>query len=408
MALLTKVGSVEAPIATGTFTISGVGFQGKIVIFWMTRAAGGGFSAENRIAFGAAKSSTERYCVTCATEDAADGLGAISGRRMTQSAIALQTGGGSVVFEADFSSWTTDGFVLNCTTAAPVTGWQIHYMVLGGDDLTHSAIQVQNFPTTTGNQSHTGIGFKPDCLIFATRNQTGIASTTGFSLHIGAMCADGSQGTAGFRDQQVVPSDVATYQRSDKAFAVQNTGTAGVFSFEASFVSMDTDGWTWNATSVPTGNDFIVIALKGGRYKVVADTQKTSTGTKVTSGIGFPSKALLFLSTNRASSTAQDTTIGKLSIGGSDGVGQGAIWVSDTDAANPTDANSYDSSTKAIVLATNTSTLDANASVSAIGNDDFTLNWTTADATAREFIAIAFGSDKQTGFYRRMRMASRR
>lgn len=391
MSMRTKVGSLAAPTTTGNVSVTGVGFKGKVVMFWMTRAAGGGFSAENRVGFGAASSSADRYCVAGATDDAATGAGSISGRRLTQSAIALIGGGGSVVFEADFVSWDTDGFTLNVLTGAAASGWTIHYMVLGGSSLTHAVVQLKNFPTVTGNQSHTGVGFSPDCLLFATRNSSGVGVATGFNLTIGAMCRDGTQGTIGFRDTQGVPSAVATYQRTDKAFAVQNTGTDGVMSFEATFVSMDTDGWTWNATSVPTGNDFIVIALKGGSFTVSSQNQKTSTGTQAKTGIGFAPAGMLAFSTNRAATTSQDLTVGKLSIGGVDRDGnQAGVWVSDTDAASPTDANSYDTSSAALAFATNPSTLDARARVT-LRDDGWVDDWTTADGTARQYVAVLFG-----------------
>jgi hypothetical protein len=42
---------------------------------------------------------------------------------------------------------------------------------------------------------------------------------------------------------------------------------------------------------------------------------------------------------------------------------------------------------------TQASTTDAEADLNSFDADGFTLNWSTADATAREFIYLAFGSD---------------
>jgi hypothetical protein len=51
---------------------------------------------------------------------------------------------------------------------------------------------------------------------------------------------------------------------------------------------------------------------------------------------------------------------------------------------------------KAIGFSTATSTTDAEADLSSLDSDGFTLDWTTADAVAREFIFTAFGSSSDT------------
>ena len=96
-----------------------------------------------------------------------------------------------------------------------------------------------------------------------------------------------------------------------------------------------------------------------------------------------------------------------------DGANEAAMWGASTDAVSTTDENSYVATDGCLVHATNSATLDAKASLDSFGSDDYTLDWTTADGSAREFGAVLFGSEptapteKQTSFYRRTRMARR-
>jgi hypothetical protein len=48
--------------------------------------------------------------------------------------------------------------------------------------------------------------------------------------------------------------------------------------------------------------------------------------------------------------------------------------------------------TKVLRHATNPSTVDAEADLNSFDADGYTLGWTTADATAREFVAVSMGS----------------
>ena len=58
-----------------------------------------------------------------------------------------------------------------------------------------------------------------------------------------------------------------------------------------------------------------------------------------------------------------------------------------------TDENSATVTDKILRHATSPSTTDAEADLSSFDPDGYTLNWTTADAVAREFIGLSMGSE---------------
>jgi hypothetical protein len=64
-----------------------------------------------------------------------------------------------------------------------------------------------------------------------------------------------------------------------------------------------------------------------------------------------------------------------------------------TDTSDPTETTSYTHSAKAIThISGNTPTVDAEADFVSQDSDGFTINWGTADATARENLYFAFGA----------------
>jgi hypothetical protein len=74
-----------------------------------------------------------------------------------------------------------------------------------------------------------------------------------------------------------------------------------------------------------------------------------------------------------------------------------AVWTGDQDAAADSIADTIMSSSKCLVLATEgtsaSPTTNAEAALSSFDADGFTLNWTTADSTARVFGYVAFGDN---------------
>jgi len=390
VALSTKKGSFAAATATGNQAVVGVGFVPKAILFWGTRLTAAGYGVGLRMFFGAATSATDRWVSAIAGDDAAATMN--TGRQISTNACIRNLIDGTPTTDAlaDFVSFDADGFTINWSDAPP-SAWIIHYLALGGDSITNAVAGNSSLADSTGAQAFTGVGFLPEFLMFCSNGRSGTGASSSANFHLGAASSSARQGAASFRDRDAqTTSQTALYQRVNKCIAAVAT-SSDVVNNEATLTSFDADGFTLDVTTSVSAITVGYLALKGGNYFVGGETQRTSTGTKATTGLGFKPSGLLAWGTNRAASTAVSSTLNKLSIGGSDGVAEGHIWVESVDNAADADLDQRTETTKAIGFATNPSTTDAEADVSTFDADGFTLDWTTADGTAREFVYAAFG-----------------
>lgn len=390
MAFDCYVGNLTQPGSTGTQAITGVGFQPKAVLFFIQPNTTDGSSANLQVGFGAATSSTARGAISGWSQDN-QGTSSTLRATITTGCLYLRDGGTNVA-AADMDSLDSDGFTLDWTVT-DATGRKVGFIALGGDDLTNASVLNFNLNNTTGNQSVTGAGFQPDCVIFL-QALVSSASTFEASLLMGLGFAVSSTERSAFgisSENGQGTSDTDKRLVSDECISLPWNG--GVLQ-EADFVSMDSDGFTINLSSTNGTRRCVALCLKGGQYAIGTDTQKTSTGTKATSGLGFQPTGLILGSAN-ATSSASTTNTARMSVGFASGATERAcVFVGDTDNQSTTVSDTdYDSAAAIKMLTEGTPTVDAEADLSSFDSDGFTLNWGTADATAREFAYLAFGSD---------------
>lgn len=385
-------GVITSPTTTGNQSISGLGFQPKVVLFWATRNTAHGFSAATiQQMFGVAVSSTQRWVYVGASDNAAASSNAGRSSFNTQCIRMLSDGTPTLDAIADFVSHDTDGFTINWSDA-PSTAILVHYLALGGTDITNVFAATNATPGATGNVSYTAPGFQPDFLLTATNIANINNSFTEHNLTLGFASASTAQGAAAIRDRDgQATMDTVSRQVTDKVLcASSSTSTSNVL--HAALASFDATGFTltWSGT-MSSSQAFGYLCIKGGQFKVGAETQRTSVGTKATTGVGFKPAALLALGWNKVANTALDTTDMRFTVGGADGVREGHTWVQSADATADSDTDQRSSDTKFLGFCTQPTTVNAECDVSTMDADGYTLDWTTADATARQFIYAAFG-----------------
>src|ERR1043166_5741007 len=376
MALTTFVGSFTVPATTGNKSVSGVGFQPQLVIFFGTRRSADGTSNTPgtndempMTILGLATSSSNRDVL----HSTVDGSGA--GSQFVTAAKCIHNEGSVVNYSADFISMDSDGFTVNFTTAN-ATAYVVNYMAIGGTDLSNVTIKSFTAPTVTGNNAQTGVGFKPDAIIFIGES----VSAGGYGFVSSTTARGASSSDMG---------NFARYQRTSKAY-VEISSTSVVF--EADLVSFDTDGWTLNFTTVTAGSPTLyALCLKGADFKAGNLLQKTSTGTQATTGVGFQPTGLLFSTVMNTASTTIDSVASALEIGAaSDTTHRGEA--SATREGTPENNANLNRAASYISLNTGSGTTQALADLSSFDADGFTLNFTTADATAREILYLALGN----------------
>ena len=179
-------------------------------------------------------------------------------------------------------------------------------------------------------------------------------------------------------------------QKTNKVYCNIDGGSS--IRCEADLVSLDSDGFTLNWTTANANTHTIfALGLKGGSYAVKAFTQKTSTGSQATTGVGFAPKGLLYYSTGQTAGAGLDGggTLYQMTGAGSSSTSRGALLYSSGnfpgDVLNRTK----------IYLAyadDGTPTAQGIADLTSLDSDGFTLNYTTADATAREVLYLAMGN----------------
>jgi len=375
--MLVKKGTFTSPAATGSQSYTGVGFQPKTLLFFYTRQGSTGYATGAATQFGfAAGTSNQQATVSMSSSDNVATMTAYRNQRIghCMSVVDPSTAGTDV--SAQLTSFDSDGFTLNHPSANHQ--YLIHYIALGGTDLTNAYVGIGQAKTSTGTQAYTGVGFRPDCILTGSISTSSDPTTNfilgGARLCIGAASSGGSGALYIGENDGVSTADVVSYQRSGRVFVQGNPSSTP--SIEATLSTFDSDGFTLNFVTQASGSAiyFFYLALKGGGYNVVTDTQKTSTGTKAKTGVGFLPSGLFLMGTNRATSTTADSTVEKLSLGATDGTNQGATWTSGTDGISPSDENQATLTTKVLRHATNASTTNAEAGISSMDSDGYTLN----------------------------------
>jgi hypothetical protein len=383
-------------------SVTGVGFQPKALVFFWTAQTSAGAAAEVSTGVGMCTSSSNERAIAVAADDDVSLGDAVS--RQSQSSCIIILNPDTPLFraEAALASLDSDGFTLTWTTNDSV-GTLIHYIALGGSDLTNATASSFTLASGTGSQSITGLGFQPDFLIFASIDDSPMdqTDTAKASLSLGFASSASAEGSiaVSLTPTDNAISDSQVRQRTDSA--LNEVGPNGADDLLADVTSFDSDGFTINKSTNADTTVVHFLALKGGQYKVGSFNKDTSTSVpfdQSVTGIGFRPVGLLFAANGLSSSTTIQQE-GRLSLSGTDGppatnqaASEEGIWIHDADALTRTDANMRTSTTKVGTLATQ-STLVSEADTKSFDSGGFTLTWTTniVGNIASEILYVAFG-----------------
>jgi hypothetical protein len=446
--LRTKVGSILAPAATGNQSYTGVGFQPKAVIFFWTGQTATGFATSAVVGYGYTTGAGANWTATYASDDNLAGGSFKPSRWQSARCILVTTGTtGGKAAAATTVSLDADGFTLNWGNAG--SAFIIHYMALGGPDITNATTGTFPVAAGTGSQSVTGVGFQPDFLMFLSidDNTTLPATTNNGKVTIGYAGRSSAYGitqgavTAASRGNSA-PIITSGGQKTGIAILEKDVPVSTV-TFTAAVTSFDADGFTIDKTlnTGTAGRWVLFLALRGGQYTVGAITRPATAGasTQAYTGAGFVPHGLLFTSWNlvaqdfdedaRISFSAADATFSgapfrpnqratffhdkidnpadndyswvRQGTSGSPGVnGKMAYLAQAGDCplkyAEPANPNQCSAGPRLIT----------DADVKTYDADGFTLNWTTndtananqipGDENAAQILYVAFGSSSTT------------
>lgn len=382
-----KVGSFTTSGSTGNQSITGVGFKPKALITFCSDATVDGFYATGfNLGLGFSdRDPANARIIGNSSIDALLQRGAYFSKASTNNIVYIGGNNGLPLGGASLTSIDSDGFSINVSLArARRTG----FVALGGDSLLVVTTNIQT-GTSSGAFSVTGIGFKPAAIILmGVIAQTSNVSTNSSDLFgkvvgFASGPAATNQCSMFYFSGNTNPSDMRSLQWTNTVYTIGPTTT------RLTLTSFDADGFTGSWSAAPAASYNVqLICLRGGQYSAGIETQPTSASDKSTTGLGFQPIGLLLAGWNHIASTSIDTTQARTTFGACDNRNGASMWGQRQDNSATPDSNGRYSSTNAFFHASNTATLDAAANIKLFDVNGFTLNWPTADATAREFFFL--------------------
>jgi hypothetical protein len=395
MSFQVVVGSFAAPTSTGNQSYTGLSFTPSLVLFNIcTTNTSVGTQAAITYTYGAASSSSNQWWVGGAASNATTDFTAEQWYDETYCVGVVNTSG-TVVAKASLSSFNNNGWTLDW--AAVGSAYIVNFIAFGG--LTDAYCSYFTTTTSTGNFSVSGVGFTPDIVFVMPMQSTQTPPTTSavaqFKFGMGAF----NSSTQGCTVETVdVGSDTSyTYQRAEALAASTSSGGA---SNDATWVSMNSSGFTLDFTVADFARSSYYIALKGVKSAIGTLTQPSSTGNQTISGLSFNPSLLMLFSANKASSTSI-TTPAFHSFGAATSSNQFASWLGLSSGSTTVSTSADIDQSNVIKMYTPNGaspTLNAAASLSSFGTGSFTLDWTTTNSTGAEvwYVAIASASNAYT------------
>lgn len=374
-----KVGSFAKSTAAASVdqAITGVGFKARALILWTAGNTSEDTWQDNYLAAVgfAARNASDTITVgslALASQDGQETTNTSGGA--AAKALTIVQWGETVLAEADLKSFDADGFTLTWTTNDGAA-YVIHYMALGGSEIT--AAYVKGWATGTSNTdvAVTGVGFQPAAVLHLMGRCTAAGAAAHAALDVGAMDSGGQWSMWWLsRDNQATGLGA---RHASTTMVLNSTVDNGGTDFSVALKSLDADGFTVTITEGPAASRLVYsLCLAGGSYDIGNFQMAASAGDQAITGVGFQPEGVLLASINYHQTTYM-TSSGGLSVGASDGTNHHGSVLNDQWGLGVTTSNSasQDSSSYALLRerAGDQGTLDGTALIKSFGADGFTL-----------------------------------
>lgn len=211
--------------------------------------------------------------------------------------------------ELKVNSFISGGIKMEAITTQFTNSYTVQVLMLGGAALTNTAVNHYAASTSLGGQGLSNLGFQPDAILIASTGSTSAFPSTGVDsrLTIGAATGASNEATwTGGGNDNTTPAATLAYCKSDEFISALNSGIAST-TLRAEFTAFQEGGFLTNFTEVSgSASQIIFLALKGGRVKVGNFTPPDNNTYNV--DLGFTPAGMMFISANRAESTADTAT----------------------------------------------------------------------------------------------------
>jgi hypothetical protein len=203
--------------------------------------------------FGAMTSATAQFVVANADDGNISTTNAGRVARFGTECICLLSNGTPTIEKlAKFVSFNADGFSIDWTQVSTTTGLIVHYLAIGGTDVTNATIvEVTPNTTTNGVTQAISMGFQPDCVLTcspAVPSTTAIVDSTISDRRRDAFCRATKQYASFWFDNDGVATatDAAVYSTNARMGATPSS--TAIKDADFSLSSWDASGITinWN------------------------------------------------------------------------------------------------------------------------------------------------------------------
>jgi hypothetical protein len=410
--LLAKAGTFNSITTLENQTVTGIGFKPKAVLFWITDLENAGNAAFGRFGRGWAASydgvSYTQGAVATGWIDGGGGSNNSQTRIMNDKCITLVSHDNTLLAEANIDSFdSADGGKFTITWSANSDSKQrvVVYLALGGDALTNVKAGSHLYAVNDG-ETEIDVGFEPTAVLLAGLEAAaawGNYARGGHAFGIALSPTNRHSDGHRWRADEVGNDNSSSSGINDEVgliFADDSNTPEMAFDLK----SIDNDGFTINPV---LGGDrdaaIIYLALRGISVDRGILTQP-STGV---TGLSFKPSAVLFDGGDKpAVGYAPGSTEwnngqtgfeqhAEAIAGVGDGQTQAAIWIGCDSETSPYPSDTALSTSKVVLSLTagspDINNPDADAALSSINDDGFTLNWTNNYGTGRKIGWIALG-----------------
>lgn len=370
-------GSFTGPSSVTTQDVTGLGFTPSLVLMWCNeRTAAGGATGTGRLYFGAAVPGGNKWSIACLAEEVAT-PDTRSGFRSDYALMGLSDTTDAQNGLIDTLTGITDGFRVNWTVSS---GAIVQYLAFPPALSVH--VGTFDSGTSTGTQNITAPGFQPALVLFGSSisNTTeGVAAGGSFSIGAGSSAAARAALNGYLRDG----SSLSRGQASASKVIVQTSGASNVLDID--YNGTVSGGFQIDVATAPAASTRVgYVAIAGAGFSATAGTfaSKTSTGTQAYTGVGFVPTALL---TFGRGNTSLDTLLSACQLGigaGTSSSNRGALGMGAVGAAGGDTSQFLSTSRIFGAIGGASGGPDQLADLVSFDADGFTLDWTTATASA--------------------------
>jgi hypothetical protein len=386
----------------------GDGFAPKAIILWATpQTADGAAAASASFGMGMGTYRSSAVSMGYVTYFSADAGGSsVVARGMnTTSLLRLFSDGTTptVDLEINLTSMDDNGVTISWVNLHTTASIRVHYMILGGSDITDALVHTYTLATSTATQDVTvasGFG-KPDLFLFMGSPQTSLGDTAlTCTLFLGAGNAAGEIFSAAMGDEDAANAMVMGGINKAALVTLRHSavGTIDADATLSAYGSWPTDGYRLSYSDQANNAYHVLgLALRGTfTSKVTSVDAPTSTGdTDATLAGGTAKGALCFATTGPGTAATTDTTssnLGAFNLGAFDSDSEAYAGAGNDDADGNADTGVSNSTAKAFHhLKTDTTPANLTAADGVLTGSTARLSWTTVDSAQHRVGVLVLG-----------------